>query len=102
MPMAMPQYSSNLGRSLCEKHFPEPIIMFLDNEKTLCKKCVPEYIEENMKTQKKALAEDPNTQINARMAGINNMALNAYQTEKSQISRSLDNITKFNKDPRLM
>jgi len=52
--------------------------MFLDNEKSLCKKCVPEYIEENMKIQRKALAEDPNVPINARMAGINNMALNAY------------------------
>ena len=78
MPMAMPQYQQNFGRSLCEKHFPEPIIMFLDNEKSLCKKCVPTYIEENMKIQRKALEEDPNSGINARMAGINNMALNAY------------------------
>ena len=77
--------------------------MFLDNEKSLCKKCVPEYIEENMKLQRKALAEDPDQQINAgRMAGINNMALNAYQTEKSQISRSLDNVAKFNKELRYM
>lgn len=50
MPMALPQY--NMGRNLCEKHFPEPIIMFLDKEKSLCKKCVPEYIEENIKNRK--------------------------------------------------
>lgn len=56
-----------------------------------------------MKLQRKALAEDPDQQINAgRMAGINNMALNAYQTEKSQISRSLDNVAKFNKELRYM
>jgi len=26
--------------------------MFLDKEKSLCKKCVPEYIEENIKNRK--------------------------------------------------
>ena len=36
------------------------------------------------------------------MVGINNMALNAYQTEKTQISRSLDNIAKFNKELKYM
>jgi hypothetical protein len=36
------------------------------------------------------------------MVGINNMALNAYQTEKTQISRSLDNVSKFNKELKYM
>ena len=36
-------YGQNqVARNLCEEHFPEPIIMFL--EKPLCKKCIPEYI----------------------------------------------------------
>jgi hypothetical protein len=47
-----------MGRNLCEKHFPEPIIMFLDKEKSLCKKCVPLYIEENIKKQKKGKDKD--------------------------------------------
>jgi len=29
--------------SYCEKHFPEPIIFMGD--KSLCKKCIPEYME---------------------------------------------------------
>jgi hypothetical protein len=33
---------NQVARNLCEEHFPEPIIMFL--EKPLCKKCIPEYI----------------------------------------------------------
>lgn len=36
------------------------------------------------------------------MLGINTMALNAYQTEKTQISRSLDSINNFKKEFRLM
>ena len=78
MPMAMPQFNQ-MGRNLCEKHFPEPIIMFLDKEKSLCKKCVPEYIEENIKKQKKGKDKDEAGQVeDARMAGIKTMAINAY------------------------
>ena len=76
--MALPQYNNNpMGRNLCEKHFPEPIIMFLDKEKSLCKKCVPEYIEENIKARKSG-KEGTDGVADARMAGINTMALNAY------------------------
>jgi hypothetical protein len=32
-----------LNSNICETHFPEPIIYMSD--KTLCKKCVPEYLE---------------------------------------------------------
>jgi len=93
--MALPQFSSNqaqVGRNLCEKHFPEPIIMFVDKERSLCKKCVPEYIESNIRERRSQLPQGDSNAIDARMAGIKTMALNAYQTEKTQISRSLDNI----------
>ena len=37
---------------------------------------------------------------NARLLGINSLALNAYQSEKSQISRSLEKIKNFRHDFR--
>lgn len=40
--------------------------------------------------------------MDARMVGIKTMALNVYQTEKTQISRSLDHIQKFNRELRYM
>jgi len=36
------------------------------------------------------------------MAGIKTMAINAYQTEQTQISRSVDHISKFNRELRYM
>ena len=82
--------------------------MFVDKERSLCKKCVPEYIESNMRERRQATNQsgEPNTspdnQMDARMAGIKTMALNVYQTEKTQISRSLDHISKFNRELRYM
>lgn len=35
--------------SYCEKHFPEPIIFMGD--KSLCKKCIPEYMMESIKSK---------------------------------------------------
>jgi len=42
---------NNTASTLCEEHFPEPIILFL--EKPLCKRCIPEYIAKanNVKKQ---------------------------------------------------
>ena len=36
------------------------------------------------------------------MLGINSMALNAYQSEKSQISRSLERLSNFKRDFRYL
>jgi len=42
-----------MNTNICEKHFPEPIIYM--SEKPLCKKCIPEYLQNvsNKKNSKK-------------------------------------------------
>lgn len=71
-------------------------MMFLD--RPLCKKCIPEYIA--ARNENNEGEGNPNSQ--AKILGINTMALNAYQTEKSQISRSLERLQYFRKDFRAM
>lgn len=39
-----------MNQNVCEKHFPEPIIYM--SEQALCKKCIPEYMEEMRKKVK--------------------------------------------------
>lgn len=39
---------------------------------------------------------------NARLLGMNSLALNAYQSEKSQISRSLERMANFKRDFRIL
>jgi len=41
-----------MTQNICEKHFPEPIIYMSDN-KPLCRKCIPEYLEELNKKKEK-------------------------------------------------
>jgi hypothetical protein len=38
----------------------------------------------------------------AKMLGLNSLALNMFQTEKSQISRSLERINLFKRELRMM
>jgi hypothetical protein len=38
----------------------------------------------------------------AKMLGLNSLALNIFQTEKSQISRSLERINLFRRELRMM
>ena len=53
--------------------------MFL--EKPLCKKCIPEYVSSKANRDEDTDSADP-TEV-SKLVGINMMALNAYQTEKS-------------------
>lgn len=53
-----------MNQNVCEKHFPEPIIYM--SEQALCKKCIPEYMEEMRKkvkaTRSSGKGEDEKTQ----------------------------------------
>jgi hypothetical protein len=40
-----------MNQNVCEKHFPEPII-YMSGDVPLCKKCIPEYMEEMRKKVK--------------------------------------------------
>ena len=75
----------NYPRNLCEKHFPEPILFFL--ERPLCKKCVPEYMKQMLVAPNKGdkLSEGQMDQIALRL-GLPIAALNAYSSEKNMIS----------------
>lgn len=70
------------------EHFPEPIILTYD--RPLCKKCIPEYIAQQ-KGDKTSSTPVP---------GMSSLALNNFQSEKSQISRCLDRISNFKRDFR--
>lgn len=58
-------------------------------DRPLCKKCIPEYI-----------AKQKGDKAGAQMPGMNSLALNAFQSEKSQIARCLDRISNFRRDFR--
>ena len=43
-PMLIPDSNELMQQSLCEKHFPEPII-YMDEARPLCKKCISEQMD---------------------------------------------------------
>ena len=49
--MMLNQSRSKIANNLCETHFPEPIIFYMD--KPLCRKCVPEYIKQQQLLRKR-------------------------------------------------
>ena len=69
----------------------------------MCKKCIPEFLKQKQtqgrggKGQQKSLSDNQMKDL-AKMLGINTMALNAYQSEKNMITRSLQKIDDFKKD----
>ena len=75
---------NQMTKNLCQKHFPEPIILFLDGPK--CKKCIPEQVAlkfGKVDGQQKSNLPSMQTIQTARMLGLNSLALNMFQTEKS-------------------
>lgn len=51
----VPDSNELMQQSLCEKHFPEPIIYM--GEEPLCKKCIPEQMD-RLKTKMSSGSED--------------------------------------------
>ena len=78
-----PQWQSpqSISQNLCEKHFPEPIIYFLERE-SLCKKCLPVYMSNKNKHKKKKLS-DNQTEMLANMLGFSSVVQQTYQAEKN-------------------
>lgn len=96
-PMLDPAQRSKISNSLCETHFPEPIIFHTD--RPICRQCLPELLEHQYQQKKKKNGFNQN-QINhfANLLGISSVAMNPYQSQKQMISRCLDKIQEFRKD----
>ena len=92
------QPKTQYHKNLCLEHFPEPIIMTYD--KPLCKKCIPEYISSKSKPSQDVSSQQKMN--NARLLGMGSLALNQFQSEKSQISRSLERISNLKRDFRIL
>ena len=69
-------------------------------DKPLCKKCIPEYISSKQKPQSEMSQQQKMN--NARLLGMGSLALNQFQSEKSQISRSLERISNLKRDFRIL
>ena len=63
----VPDSNELMQQSLCEKHFPEPIIYM--GEEPLCKKCIPEQME-RLKTKMSSGSEDGTISNVANLLGF--------------------------------
>ena len=60
--MLLPQANEMMQQSLCEKHFPEPIIC-MGSDAPLCKRCIPEQFEKTRSKMKKKDGKDQDEAI---------------------------------------
>lgn len=95
--MLIPDSNELMQQSLCEKHFPEPII-YMDAMRPVCKKCIAEQMDSLR--SKFGSGGDPAMQNVANLLGFNNpMVSNLYQSEHKLIQRYL---LKLEDNPRDM
>jgi hypothetical protein len=85
---------SKITKDLCEEHFPEPILFSLV-DKSLCKKCIPDFIAKKNESKGETVLTHEQKMNNARMLGLGSMVMNPYSTEKTLISKSLSRLTNF-------
>lgn len=108
--MMLPQQHELMQQSLCEKHFPEPII-FMGAE-PFCKKCIPDQIEKRA-AQKKKDSKEKGTKEEGKedqeddddffSKMVEQFSLqNTYQSERSLIQKYLFKLDDFNGDLRYM
>lgn len=94
--MLLPQANEMMQQSLCEKHFPEPIIC-MGSDGPLCKRCIPEQFEKTRAKMKKKDGKEDNQDDLTLLA-----QQNLYQSEKSLIQKYLFKLDDFNGDLRFL
>jgi len=113
-PSVILQQQQLMNQNVCEKHFPEPIIYM--SEQPLCKKCIPEYMDEMRQKAQKAnknnndegkdaaaiqQSKDQERMLVAKMLGLAQFGQNnLYQSEKTLIQKYLFKMDDFNGDFR--
>jgi hypothetical protein len=90
--------------SFCEKHYPEPIIFMGD--KSLCKKCIPEYMEsmknKSLGSSKQTKGEKQENKAENELAVANILGISQYDFEKNLIQKYLFKLDDFNGDFRYL
>ena len=72
-PSVILQQQQLMNQNVCEKHFPEPIIYM--SEQPLCKKCIPEYMDE---MRQKAQKANKNNNDEGKKRTIQNVTATLY------------------------
>ena len=101
--MLIPDSNELMQQSLCEKHFPEPIIYMGPDMQPLCKKCIPEQMD-RLKSKMPSGGQD--TQAMANVANLLGFGLpsqqNLYQSENKLIQRYMLKLDDFYRDMRFL
>ena len=96
-----------MNSNICEIHFPEPII-YMMNDKPLCKFCIPVYLD-TMKKKSKSNTKDSKDSDDkqkqsiavAQMLGLSSFGFNnLYNSEKNLINKCLLKLDDFKGDFR--